>query len=290
MTDAFWIILTGTLISAGCSLLGTFLLLRRMAMVGDAIAHAVLPGIVIAFLLLGSRNSLVMVPAAALTGVLTTVLIQWLHKTARVQSDASTGIIFTAFFALGVVLISAFAGSVDLDQDCVLYGEISFVPLDVVQITADLRVPRSPLTIGLLLLPILALLIAGYKGFQLTSFDPDYAASIGVSAGVWQYLLMALVSLMTVASFESVGAILVVAFLVVPPATAFLLSAHLKGMLLIGVLIGFFSSAGGYALAIRIDGSVAGSMAVVSGVLFVGAALFTMIKNKLRRYRAVRVG
>jgi manganese/zinc/iron transport system permease protein len=129
--DAFYIILTGSLVALCCGLLGSFLLLRQMAMVGDAISHAVLPGIVIAFLLSGSRDALPMLVGAAALGVLATVLIEWLRRVGRVQTDASIGLSYTTLFAIGIILISLFARQVDLDQECVLYGEIAYVPLDL---------------------------------------------------------------------------------------------------------------------------------------------------------------
>src|SRR4051812_23293078 len=128
--DTIFIILTGSLVAASCGLLGCYLVLRKMALIGDAISHAVLPGIVIAFLISGSRDSLVMIAGAGVIGLLTTFLIEFLHRKARLQEDASIGVIFTTLFALGVILISYYAENIDLDQDCVLYGEIAFVPLD----------------------------------------------------------------------------------------------------------------------------------------------------------------
>ncbi|MCH2085272.1 MAG: metal ABC transporter permease, partial [Saprospiraceae bacterium] len=128
--DALYIILTASLFAISCSLLGSFLILRKMAMVGDAISHAVLPGIVIAFLLTGSRDSFDMIIGAALLGVFTTFLIEFFHKRARLQTDAAIGVTFTWLFALGIILVSLYAGQVDVDQECVLYGEIAYVPLD----------------------------------------------------------------------------------------------------------------------------------------------------------------
>src|SRR5690554_6833283 len=127
----FWIILTGVLVALNCGLLGCFLILRKMAMIGDAISHAVLPGIVLAFLFTGSRDSVTMLIGAGSLGVLTTFLIEFFHKRGKLQTDASIGVTFTFLFAVGVILISVFAGKVDLDQDCVLYGEIAYVPLDL---------------------------------------------------------------------------------------------------------------------------------------------------------------
>jgi len=129
--NAFYIILAGTLVALSCGLLGCFLVLRRMAMVGDAISHAVLPGIVIAFMVAGSRDSVAILFGAALVGVFTTFLIEFLHQKGKLQTDASIGVTFTWLFAVGVIMISFYAGQAHIDQDCVLYGEIAYVPLDL---------------------------------------------------------------------------------------------------------------------------------------------------------------
>lgn len=274
--EAFWIILTGSLVAVSCGLLGCFLILRQMVMVGDAISHAVLPGIVLAFLLSGSRETLPMLLGAAALGVVTTLLIELFYKKARLQSDASIGITFTWLFAIGIIMISLFAGQVDLDQDCVLYGEIAYVPLDLWITAGGLNMgPRTVWILGGLLLLLLALVTIGYKGLQITTFNPEYAAAIGISTAFWHYLLMSAVSVTTVLSFESVGAILVVAFLVVPPATAYLLTERLPRMLALTALFGLLSAVGGYYLAAAIDGSIAGAMSVVAGVLFLLALLFS---------------
>ncbi|MBW7467383.1 manganese/zinc/iron transport system permease protein [Pontibacter aydingkolensis] len=274
--NAFWIILTGSLVASCCSLLGCYLILRRMAMVGDAISHAVLPGIVIAFLLTGSRDSVPMLIGAGLLGVLTTFLIEFFHRYARVQSDAAIGVTFTWLFAIGIILISVFAGQVDLDQDCVLYGEIAYVPLDLWITEGGLSMgPRTVWTLGIVTILILSFIIIGYKELFLTAFDPGYAAAIGVSTSLWYYLLMTAVSLTTVASFESVGAILVVALLVAPPATAYLLTDNFKTMLILSVMLGVVAAITGYYLAVWIDGSIAGAIATVTGIEFMLAFLFS---------------
>lgn len=267
--NAFWIILTASLVASSCALLGCFLILRRMALMGDAISHAVLPGIVIAFLISGSRDSLTMVVGAGLLGVFTTFLIEFFHKKAKLQADASIGVTFTWLFAIGVVLISLYAGKVDLDQDCVLYGEIAYTPLDTVLFNNDTwQIPKAVLVMGMVLLVILIVLVLFYKQLLITSFDPAFAAVVGFSVSFWHYVLMALVSTATVASFESVGAILVVALLIVPPATAYLLTDDFKKMLLISCVVGVFASVLGYYLAVLIDGSIAAAIATVSGLLF----------------------
>lgn len=279
--EAFWIILTGTLVATCCGLLGAFLILRRMAMVGDAISHAVLPGIVLAYLVAQSRESLPMLIGAAALGVLTTVIIEALYRNARLQSDASIGITFTWLFAVGIILISLYTGQVDLDQDCVLYGEIAYVPLDLwITPSGQNLGPRTTWLLGGLLLLVLAVIILGYRGLQLTTFNPEYAAAIGVSTAFWHYLLMSAVSLTTVLSFESVGAILVVAFLIVPPATAYLLTERLKTMLWLTVLFGCTAAIGGYFLAAAIDGSIAGAMSVIAGIQLAFALGYQIQKRR----------
>ncbi len=290
--DTFWIILTGSLVATCASLLGCFLLLRKMAMVGDAISHAVLPGIVVAYLVAQTRDSLPMLMGAALFGVFVTVLIETLHKQGKMQMDAAIGISFTWLFAFGVILISVFAGQVDLDQDCVLYGEIAYVSLDV-WFWGDTNLgPRTVWILAGLLIFIIIFLVKGYKGLVLTTFDEVYAASIGISTVFWHYALMSAVSFTTVLSFESVGAILVVAFLVGPAATAYLLTEQLPKMLFVAVLSGISSAILGYYLAVSLDGSIAGAMATMVGLEFVLALLFApkqgiLIRKKIKKENLV---
>lgn len=284
MLDSLWIILTGVLAAGACALVGCFLVLRRMAMLGDAISHAVLPGIAIAFLLSGSRAPLPMLLGAGALGVLTTFAIETLHRRGRLQQDASIGVTFTWLFALGVILITLYAGQVDLDQECVLYGEIAYVPLDqwVTEGGAVLG-PRAIWTLGTLFLLNLTFVVVGYKELKVTAFDPALATSLGISATLWHYLLMGMVSLTTVGAFESVGAILVVAMLVVPASTAYLLTERLSRMLVLAVLLGATSSVGGYLVASWMNGSIAGAIAVVAGAQFVLALLFSPTRGVLAR-------
>lgn len=284
--DAFWIILTGALVAICCSLLGCFLILRRMAMVGDAISHAVLPGIVLAFLFSGTREVWTMLLGAATLGVACTFLIEFFHKKARVQADASIGVTFTWLFALGIILISVYAGKVDLDQDCVLYGEIAYVPLDIWLTQSGLNLgPRTVWILGGVLLVLLLFIGVFYKQLYLTSFDPGFAAAIGISTTLWYYLLMGAVSLTTVAAFESVGAILVVALMVGPPATAYLLTDNLKRMLLISAGLGILASAAGFYLALWLNGSVAGAISAVIGLEFLLVFIFSPSHGLLSRHR-----
>lgn len=282
--NALYIILTASVVSMSCALLGCYLVLRRMAMVGDAISHAVLPGIVIAFLVSGSRDSVTMLLGAGLIGIITTFLIEFLHKKAKLQTDASIGVTFTWLFAVGVVLISLFAGKVDLDQDCVLYGEIAYVPLNLIITDSGMVLgPRALYVVGTVLLCIILFITIGYKELFLTTFDPAYASAIGISTTMWHYLLMGAVSATTVASFESVGAILVVALLIAPAATAYLLTDNFKWMLVLACVVGVISSISGYYLAVWVDGSIAGAVATMTGVCFALALLFSPAHGVLFR-------
>lgn len=284
---SFYIILTASIIAISCGLLGVYLILRKMAMVGDAISHAVLPGIVIAFLISGSRDNLPMLIGAAVVGVLTTVFIELLHKKANLQEDASIGITFTWLFALGVILISALTGQVDLDQECVLYGEIAYVPLDPILLDSGANLgPRALWISGGVLALIISAIIAGYKGLLITTFNPDYAAALGISTAFWHFAFMGLVSLTTVVSFESVGAILVVALLIAPAAAAYLVTENLKSLLLLTSLYGILTAVGGYYLALWLDGSIAGAMATFAGVIFAGSWGWSKAKGRTRVVKA----
>ena len=271
MNDLY-IILTASFIAISCALIGTFLILRKMAMVGDAISHAVLPGIVLAYLLVDSRDNIFMLVGAVLLGVLATVLIELFHKKTRLQEDASIGVTFTWLFALGVILISTYTGQVDLDQDCVLYGEIAYVPLDLWFTGSGMNMGPRPLWIaGGMLLLVVAFVRIGYRGLFITSFQPEYAAVLGISTAAWHYALMSMVSVTTVISFESVGAILVVALLIVPAASAYLITSALKPLLALGSAFGVLSSILGYYLAKWLDGSIAGAISAVAGLIFLVA-------------------
>jgi manganese/zinc/iron transport system permease protein len=281
--DTLWILLTGSAVAASCGLLGAFLVLRKSSMLGDAISHAILPGIVIAFWLTQSRASLPMFLGAALVGGLTAVLIQWLSRNG-VQGDASIGVIFTSLFALGVVLVSLYGSSVDLDLDCVLYGEIAYTPFDQLEWGQTLLGPRALWINGILLLVNILFVLAFYKELKVTSFDPAMAAAVGIPVALIHYSLVGLVAVTSVGAFESVGAILVVAMLIVPGATAYLLTDKLQKMLFLSMLAGVLSAVGGYSLATWLDASIAGCMGAVSGGFFLSAFLVSPRYGVLSRF------
>lgn len=278
----FWIILTGSLVAINCGLLGNFLVLRQMSMIGDAISHAVLPGIVIAYLWTSSRDTGIMLIGASLTGLCATFLIEFIHRKIKLQSDAAIGVVFTFMFAIGIILISAFANQVDIDQECVLYGEIAYVPIDTINIGGTINIgPKAVYLQSLNLLFVLLFIILGYKNLKITSFDPNFARSIGIPTALWQYLLMGLVSFTTVNSFETVGAILVVGFIIGPPSIAYLWTQSLEKMLWCTALIGIVIAISGYYLAYLLNASITGAMSTVMGILFASTVLYIrLIRNK----------
>ncbi len=253
-------------------------------MMGDAISHAVLPGIVLAYLFSGERGSIPMLLGACAMGLLSTFVIEYLHKTAGLQSDASIGVTFTAFFSIGIILISLFADQVDLDQDCVLYGEIAYVPLDAWLLKSGLNLgPRIIWVMSGVSLLVICFLTLFYKELKINSFDPAFAMVSGISALLWHYSLMGMVTLVTITSFEAVGAILVIAFLVGPPATAYLLTTQLKRMLGLSVLFGLSATLLGYGLALLTQGSVAGAIAVAIGTQFIVAFGYYQLLAKSKK-------
>jgi manganese/zinc/iron transport system permease protein len=267
--DVFYILLAASLAAINCSLVGTYLVLRKVAMMADAITHSVLPGIVVAFLLTGSKSSLVILLGAGSTGILASWLVAFLQKKVNMQSDASIGINFTWLFALGIILISLFSRKIDLDPDCVLYGEVAYVPLHTWQTASGIDMgPQAIYTLGIVLLFNLIFIGLSYKELALTTFDPSFATALGMPTALWHYLLMSATSFTAVSSFEVAGAILVVALFVVPPSVAYLLTHQLKYMLLLSGLVGIVMAVIGYLLAVWLDGSISGAMVTVGGVLF----------------------
>ncbi|API92039.1 manganese transport system membrane protein MntD [Virgibacillus pantothenticus] len=286
MTYTFWILLTGCLVGVTCGITGAILVLRKMAMIADAISHTVLLGIVGAFFVTQSLDGVPMLIGAGIVGILTAIFVEMLNSSG-VQSDAAIGIVFTSLFALGVVLISFIGDQVHLDVQHALMGEIAFVPWNTLTINGVNLGPTAVWMLGAVLVINLILITLFYKEIKMSTFDPQFATLIGVPVVMIHYLLMTMVSLSTVASFDSVGAILVVAMLIVPGATAYLLTDRFLVLLILSGGIGILSAALGYLFAVQLNVSIAGSMAVASGVLFLGALLFSpnqgIITKKFRR-------
>lgn len=283
MSYTAWIVLTASLVGFSCGLIGVFLILRKNAMMADAISHTVLLGIVVAFIITKEVSGIYMVMGGILAGLLTAYLVQWLHSL-DVQHDASMGIVFTTLFAIGVILIATSTGNAHLDIQHALMGEITFIPFNTMTVPLIGEVPKATVLLSVVLIVVLFFIIAFYKEWKITSFDPALAASLGIPVLFLHYLFMSLVSVTTVASFDAVGAIMVVAMLITPAASAYLWTDRLSIMLVLSSLFGILSAFIGYYIAAWIDTSISGSMAFATGLLFIISFLFSPKHGMIRKY------
>ncbi|WP_028606726.1 metal ABC transporter permease [uncultured Olleya sp.] len=271
--------LIASLVAIACAIPGTFLVLRKMAMISDAISHSILPGIVVGFFITQDLNSPLLIVLAALTGVITVVLVEYIQKTGLVKEDTAIGLVFPALFSIGVILIAKNANDVHLDVDAVLVGELALAPFDRLIVSGVDIGPKSLWIIGTILLITIVLLFAFFKELKVSTFDKGLAASLGFSPAIIHYGLMTVSSVTTVGAFDAVGAILVVALMIAPAATAYLLTTNLKKMLALAVFFGVFSAISGYWLAHLLDASIAGSITTMLGLIFLAVYLFAPSKG-----------
>ena len=270
---ALMILATGLMVGAASALLGPFLILRRNAMLTDAISHSIVFGIVTVWLITGAVAGPVQIAGAALTGVLTVVLTELVAATGRVRNDAAIGLVFPALFSAGVLLLNVYARDVHIDAHTVLLGEIGFVWLDTVAI-AGYQVPQALVWMGAMTAVNAAFVGLFWKELKLSTFDPVLAAAFGFRPRALFYALLFLVSGTAVAAFDAVGAILFIAFVIVPPAAAYLLTDSLVGIVLGGVAVAAASTLSGYGLAVAWDVSIGGMMATMTGACLLAAFLF----------------
>lgn len=269
MTSAqFEIQLIASLVAIACAIPGTFLVLRKMAMISDAISHSILPGIVVGFFITQNLNSPLLILLAALTGVLTVVMVEKIQQTKLVKEDTAIGLVFPALFSVGVILIAKFANDVHLDIDAVLLGELAFTPFDRINYNGIDLGPRSLWVIGTILTVTLTLLFTFFKEIKISTFDAGLASSLGFSPAIIHYGLMSVASVTSVGAFDAVGAILVVALMIAPAAAAYLLTTNLIKMIALACFIGVFSAISGYWVANILDASIAGSIATMLGLVF----------------------
>ena len=271
--------LIACLVAIACAIPGTFLVLRKMAMISDAISHAILPGLVVGFFITQDLNSPLLILLAALTGVITVILVEQIQKTGLVKEDTAIGLVFPALFSIGVIMIAKNANDVHLDVDAVLLGELAFAPFDRLTVAGTDIGPKSLWVIGTILTITVGLLIAFFKELKLSTFDAGLSASLGFSPVAIHYGLMSMASITTVGAFDAVGAILVVALMIAPAACAYLLTTDLKKMLVLAVLFGVFSAISGYWMAHWLDASIAGSITTMLGIVFLCIYLFAPSKG-----------
>lgn len=248
-------------IGISCGLIGTYIMLRRMSLIGDALAHAVLPGVVVSFMVAG-KSEIALFIGAVVSGILTVLLIGFVNRNSKIKEDTSIGIIFTGAFALGILLVSQLK-QVHIDLSSYLFGDV-------------LGVSSGDITLSLIIMVVIILcIILFYKQLLLTSFDPTMALTIGISTTLVHYMLMTLLSMSIVAGLQSVGVILIIAMLITPPATAYLLSTSLKKILILSSLFGMISAVIGLYLSYHFNFASGASIVLVAVALFLLAFLFS---------------
>lgn len=284
--------LVAVLVAVACALPGVYLVLRRAAMLSDAISHSILLGIVLGYFIVRDLSSPVLVAGAAATGVGTVWLVELVVRTRLVRSDAAIGLVFPTLFAIAVILISLYARTLHLDTDSVLLGEIAFAPFNRFEVGGRDLGPISAWVMGGILLINVAFITLFYKELKLATFDPEFAAAQGFAPTLIRYALMTLVSITAVGAFDAVGSVLVVALMIAPAATALLISHRLGVVLVVATLVALWSAVSGYWVAHALDASIAGTMATMCGIVFVITYLFapsTGVVAQVRRRQNQRM-
>ncbi|MGT2894762.1 metal ABC transporter permease subunit [Streptococcus entericus] len=256
-------LITAVIIGAVAGIVGCFIILRSMSLMGDAISHAVLPGVAISYLL--GLNYLV---GALVFGLLASVLITFVKENSTLKGDTAIGIIFSAFLALGIILISLARSSTDLSH--ILFGNVLAVQ------------DTDKWAVIIVSLAVLAIIVVFFKPLKLTSFDPVLAQSMGIKVSFYHYLLMICLTLVAVVAMQSVGTILIVALLITPAATAYLFTNSLKSMLLLSSILGMFSSALGIFLGYSFNLPVGSSIVLTATLIFI-TSFFISPKQTLFR-------
>lgn len=267
-----WNIATAVVVSASCALVGTLLVVRRMSLFGDAISHAVLPGIALAVLAGGRPGGPLVFAGAVAAALLTVWLTQGLRDAGGLAEDAGAGVVYTSLFAVGVVIVTLWGSGVHLDAACVLSGNLAYVAFDTMSV-GGWELPCAFVAGGAVFGLLAAAALLTWKLQVYTAFDPAAAAAAGVPVAAVTAGLLAATALATVASFDAVGAILVVAMLVVPAAAAQLLVRRLHHMVLVAILLAVVGAWLGYLAAWRWNTNDAGMIAVVLGLEYLVAAL-----------------
>ncbi len=281
----FWTLAIAVVTSLACALCGVLLLVNREAMVSEGLSHAVLPGIILAYIVIRDRSSPWLILSAGLAGLLMVVLVQAIQRTRLVKDDASLGIVFPALFSIGIVMASRELGNTHFHAHCIIDGNLALAPLDR-WILGGADVGPSPFYVmaGVLAVVVLFVVLL-FKELKLMVFDPGLAKSLGFKPAILHIVWLALVSMTTVSAFETAGSILVVALMITPPAAAYLLTDDLKRMFLIGGALGVASAVLGFYLGLWLDVAPTGPMASVSGAIFLVVLFLAPKRGLLARRR-----
>lgn len=272
-----WIFVIALLVSVTCALSGVFLVLRRDALLGDSISHSILLGIALVFLIFKTRDPFIMTLGGVLAGIITALLSKFLSQ--RLPTDTALGVVFSSFFALGVIIISFTARNVDLDPSCVLYGNLELLPFDTVN-----GIPKAFLrSLGLLVFVTLFLLIF-WRVLLVASFDEVLAKALGINPRAVYYLFVCLISVVTVLFFEMVGSILVIGMLVTPVVSALLLTSKLRDVFLLSILVAALSAAIGFKLSVSIDAPAASGIATAGLIIFLIVLLLAPSKGLFSKF------
>lgn len=273
--DEILLIITAALVAIPAALIGVLLQLKRSVMIGDAISHAVLPGIVIAYIVAGSMDNTFVLIGAAIAGFSTTLLIDFFHSKLAIQKDAAIGTATTFLFSLGVLLLAFFFGqNTELDQECVLFGAIETSVIEQYIIGDYIIGTHAIFQLIPINFVVLVFLYVGFNVWKSWSFDATFVSMLGINSAKWRISLLLLLSLHAVLSFESVGAVMLIGLLVLPGATALLIAKSLKTTLIYAVVISLFACIGGVVFGFYFNISIAPLIILVNGLLFLGTFFY----------------
>jgi ABC-type Mn2+/Zn2+ transport system permease subunit/Mn-dependent DtxR family transcriptional regulator len=275
-------LLASVLVGITCGVLGVFIVLRNMSLIGDALSHAILPGVVAGFLIAG-HSIFAFFTGSVIAGLLAALSITWLQRNVKTKEDAAIGIVFSAMFALGIIGISAVTRQegVHLDMKDFLFGNVLGIADQDLWLT------------GLIMAYTLLCVVAFYRYFFVTTFQAVMAVTTGINANLMHYFMMMLLSFAVVASLQSVGVILVVAMLIIPASTALLLSNRLPVVLLLAAVVGAFSASLGLVFAILWETTPGPAMTLVATFFYLLAMLFSpekgLLLQRIRKFKRQRV-
>ncbi len=272
-------LIIAVLVAASTSIIGVFLVLRKMSMMTDAISHTVLLGIVLAYLVVGNLNSPLLVIGATVIGVVTVYLIELLIRTNKTTKDAAIGVVFPLLFSIAIVIINTKFRNTHLDIDAVLLGKLEIAVFDRLIIFGKDIGPKSLYMLLLVLILNVSFILIFYKELKIVSFDSALATVLGFSVGLIHYLLMTLISFTAVVAFDAVGSILVIALMVGPVVTALLITKDLVKTIVYTLIIGVLNSVLGYGFAYFYDLTISGTIATFTLITFLAVFIFAPKKG-----------
>lgn len=283
-----WTFVIAILTALACALAGVLLVVKREAFISEGLSHAVLPGIILAFLAFGDRNSPLLIISAALSGLLMVWLVQLIAKTGLVDKDAALGIVFSGMFSVGIIASSLKLKNVHFHAHCIIDGELATATLHRFEIGGVYLGPRAFVVMAVALLAMVVFIVVFYKELKLMAFDESASQLLGFRPRLLHTLWLALVSIVAVAAFKTAGTILVVALMIAPPAAANLLTSRLSTMMLISGLLGAVGAALGVWLGLALEIAHTGPIASVAGMIFLAIVLLAPGKGLVSKWILVQ--